>query len=231
MVRIDRVHTGSGDSGETSLVDGSRIDKSNPRIHIVGTLDEVNSIVGAVSMETNRLISHHDGGDSSSIQRVKSVVSLALQRIQNELFDLGAELGCEVQSVPEYVTLLDAKHSDLLLEEIEALTKDTPPLSSFILPGGCPPVTFLHVARTVTRRLERVIVELERSQVGSIRPIVLQYINRLSDWFFVLGRWISHTLGEHEPLWQPLSGRQSEKGIVETISQMKANDADFDTLD
>ncbi|MDA1167928.1 MAG: cob(I)yrinic acid a,c-diamide adenosyltransferase [archaeon] len=231
MVRIDRVHTGAGDAGDTSLVDGTRTSKSNPRIQIVGTLDEVNSCIGIVCMETHRLPYHSDGGDSSSIQRVQIIALPALQRIQNELFDLGAELGCEINNIPEYVTLLETYHSDLLLHEMEAWIKDTPPLTSFILPGGSPPATFLHLARTVTRRLERLIVQLERDQQGSIRPIVLQYVNRLSDWVFVLGRWISSTLGDSEPLWLPLNQRPSEKGIVDILTQMKANDADFDALD
>ncbi len=231
MVRIDRVHTGAGDAGDTSLVDGTRTAKSNPRIHMVGTLDEVNSCIGIVCMETNRLAHHTDGGDSSSIQRVQSIALVALQRIQHELFDLGAELGCDINHIPEYLTLLDTNHSNVLLQEMEAWIKDTPPLTSFILPGGSPPATFLHLARTVTRRLERIMVQCERDMQGSIRPIVLQYINRLSDWFFVLGRWISSTLGDNEPLWLPLNQRGSEKGIVDMLSQMKANDADFDALD
>jgi cob(I)alamin adenosyltransferase len=231
MVRIDRVHTGAGDAGDTSLVDGTRTSKSNPRIQIVGTLDEVNSCIGIVCMEAHRLPHHSDGGDSSSIQRVQSIALPALQRIQNELFDLGAELGCDINNIPEYVTLLETYHSDILLQEMEAWIKDTPPLTSFILPGGSPPATFLHLARTVTRRLERLIVQLERDQQGSIRPIVLQYVNRLSDWFFVLGRWISSTLGDSEPLWLPLNQRPSEKGIIDNLTQMKANDADFDALD
>ena len=230
MVKIDRVHTGGGDGGETSLVDGSRTKKDSVNIHLVGSLDEINTTIGMVLMETNRLAPHSDGGDSSSIQRVQAVASAALTRVQNELFDLGAELGCRPDSIPDYLSLLSQTHSDVLLQEIEAWSKKTSPLTSFVLPGGAAPVAMLHLARTMTRRLERFLVEVADGEDVKARPEVLQYINRLSDWFFVMGRWMSMMIGEPEPLWLPLGKRPAEKGVIEMLHQISENDADFEAL-
>ena len=108
MVRITKVHTGGGDEGETSLVDGSRVAKSNARIEIVGTCDEVNALLGMVLMETNRLSdTHADGGSRITVRRVKDVCTSAIGRLQSELFDLGAELACPPDQIPEFMELLE----------------------------------------------------------------------------------------------------------------------------
>ena len=107
MVKITRVYTGTGDDGTSSFVDGSRHKKSHQRFEVVGTCDELNSVLGVIMMECNLLPSHEDGGQSSSIKRVRKIVATALCRIQNELFDLGAELACIPTQIPEYMELIN----------------------------------------------------------------------------------------------------------------------------
>jgi cob(I)alamin adenosyltransferase len=231
MVRITRVYTGGGDKGQTSLVDGSRRMKSDPRFETVGTCDELNSILGCVLMEVKRMPSHDDGGDRTNVQRVELVVVEALGRIQHELFDLGAELACPPEDVPEYMTLIGKEQSELLVEEMDAWLEDLEPLTSFILPTGSPPVATMHVGRCIARRLERSMVQLLESEgKDAIRPTALVYINRLSDWLFVMGRWVSEMLGEDETLWLPLGKRPSERGVADRVNKMRSNDDDFSDL-
>ena len=218
MVRITRVHTGGGDGGETSLVDGTRVKKSNSRIEIVGLCDELNATVGMVLMEINRLVStHSDGGQRITVRRVQDVCNSALGRIQSELFDLGAELACPLESIPEYMELLDENDSDRLCEEMDTWNEELNPLESFILPAGSGPIANLHLVRTVTRRLERAMVGMK----SELRPLTLQYVNRLSDWIFVMTRWVSYRLGEEETLWIP-KGKRS-KGTVEMTKRQSEN--------
>ena len=206
MVRITKVHTGGGDSGETSLVDGSRVPKSDARIEVVGTCDEVNALLGLVLMESNRLSdTHSDGGNRVTTRRVKDVCNSAIGRLQSELFDLGAELACPPDQIPEYMQLIDQEDSDRLCEEMDAWNEELQPLESFILPSGSGPIASMHLARTVIRRLERSMVAMK----DGIRPISLQYVNRLSDWVFILTRWVSFRLGEDESLWIPKGKRES----------------------
>lgn len=218
MVRITKVHTGGGDSGETSLVDGSRVAKSNARIEIVGTCDEVNALLGMVLMESNRISdTHADGGERITVRRVKSVCASAIGRLQSELFDLGAELACPPDKIPEFMELIDQEDSDRLCEEMDTWNEELSPLESFILPTGTGAISALHLARTVTRRFERSMVGI----VDEIRPVVLQYVNRLSDWLFVLTRWITLRLGEDETLWVPKGKRDASAS--EMTRRQKAN--------
>ena len=218
MVRITKVHTGGGDSGETSLVDGSRVPKSDARIEVVGTCDEVNALLGLVLMESNRLSdTHSDGGNRVTTRRVKDVCNSAIGRLQSELFDLGAELACPPDQIPEYMQLIDQEDSDRLCEEMDAWNEELQPLESFILPSGTGPIASMHLARTVIRRLERSMVAMK----DGIRPISLQYVNRLSDWVFVLTRWVSSRLGEDESLWIPKGKR--EAGTAGMTRRQNAN--------
>ncbi len=231
MVKINRVYTGGGDGGESSLVDGSRRSKADLRFDVVGACDEVNSWLGNVLMELNRLPEHDDGGERTPVHRVRTVACEALSRLQNELFDLGAELACPPENLPAYMTLISEAQTDVLVEEMDAWLVDLPELTSFILPTGSPPVACMHVARTVARRLERSVVQLgETEGEGAVRPTVLVYINRLSDWLFVLGRWVSHVLNEEETLWVPLGKRPAERGVAHRVAQMRTNDEDFSSL-
>ena len=231
MVKINRVYTGGGDGGESSLVDGSRRKKSDPRFTVVGACDEVNSWMGMVLAELQRLPDHEDGGERTNVHRVQTVLNEAIVRVQNELFDLGAELACPPSTLPEYMVLISQGQTDVLMQEMDAWLKALPPLTSFILPAGSPPVSCMHVARTVVRRLERSMVRLtDHEGEDAVRPLALVYVNRLSDWLFVMARWVSMMLNEEEALWVPLGKRPSEKGIAHRVEQMQANDDDFEAL-
>ena len=231
MVRINRVYTGGGDTGETSLVDGSRRSKADPRFEVVGTCDELNAVFGLVAMEANRMPDHEDGGNRATVQRVQTILSMVLTRVQNELFDLGAELACDPSKLPEYMVLISEEQSNVLIDEMDAWLEHLEPLTSFILPAGHGPEAMLHLARTVARRLERSVLRLKQTEGdASVRPIVQVYLNRLSDWLFVLGRWVTSGLGHDETLWQPLGKRGSEAGVAKRIRQLHASDDDFADL-
>ena len=150
MGRITKVHTGGGDGGETSLVDGSRVGKEHPRVAIYGTIDEANSAIGIVRAEINeRLVKIEDGED----RLVEADRMLGI--IQQELFDVGAECACPPGGVPEQMTIIGADAGERLVEEMDFMLGDLEPLSSFILPTGSPMVAHLHMARTNVRRDER----------------------------------------------------------------------------
>ncbi len=184
-----------------------------------------------VLAELARLPDHEDGGQRTNVHRVQTVLTEALIRVQNELFDLGAELACPPATLPEYMVLISQTQTDVLMEEMDAWLATLPELTSFILPAGSPPVATMHLARTVVRRLERCLVHLvDEEGQGAVRPLVLVYVNRLSDWFFVMGRWVSMMLNEEEALWVPLGKRPAEKGVAHRVDQMRANDGDFDSL-
>jgi len=231
MVRINRVYTGGGDSGESSMVDGSRRRKSDPRFEVVGLCDEVNSWLGTVLMELARLPDHDDGGVRSSAQRVNIVVSEALGRVQNELFDIGAELACPPETLPDYMVLVGTEQTELLMSEMDAWLDGLDELTSFVLPTGSGPVAFMHLARTVSRRLERAVVSLvDIEGEDAVRDVVKVYLNRLSDWLFVMGRWTSMMLNEAETLWVPLGQRPAEKGVAHRVAQMRASDEELSDL-
>ncbi len=197
MVRITKVHTGGGDGGETSLVDGTRVGKEHPRVAIYGTIDEANSAIGIVRMELGRA--------SFPMVETRDYADKLLGRIQQELFDVGAECACPPGGVPEQMTIIGSDAGERLVSEMDSMLEDLEPLSSFILPTGSPAVANLHVARTIVRRAEREACALREE----VRPEVISYLNRLSDHCFVLGRWITAQTGEEETLWTPL-GRRDE---------------------
>ena len=195
MVRITKVHTGGGDGGETSLVDGTRVGKEHPRVAIYGTIDEANSAIGIVRMELSR---------ASIPTEVCDYADRLLGTIQQELFDVGAECACPPGGVPEQMSIIGAESGERLVAEMDSMLEDLQPLSSFILPTGSPAVANLHMARTIVRRAEREACALREE----VRPEVISYLNRLSDHCFVLGRWISEKTGEEETLWTPLGKRE-----------------------
>ena len=195
MVRITKVHTGGGDGGETSLVDGTRVGKEHPRVAIYGTIDEANSAIGIVRMELGRA--------SFPMVETCDYADKLLGRIQQELFDVGAECACPPGGVPEQMTIIGSDAGERLVSEMDSMLEDLEPLSSFILPTGSPAVANLHMARTVVRRAEREACALREE----VRPEVISYLNRLSDHCFVLGRWITAQTGEEETLWTPLGKR------------------------
>ena len=190
-IRITRVYTRVGDRGETALVGGRRVPKDSPRIAAYGTLDELNAVVGLVRVfneERIRKSARHRWLDE------------VLRKIQNQLFDLGSELATPPEAAYEGMFRVGARE----VRELEALMdrcqKDLAPLKSFILPGGGRIHGFLHQARTVCRRAEREVLALSRLEPIGEGP--LRYLNRLSDAFFVLGRWVGKHLGEREYLWE-----------------------------
>ena len=128
MVKINRVYTGGGDGGESSLVDGSRRTKSDARFNVVGTCDEANSWLGMILAEVHRLPDHDDGGERTNVQRVQTVLAEALSRVQNELFDLGAELACPPATLPDYMVLISEGQTDVLMEELDAGLETLPEL-------------------------------------------------------------------------------------------------------
>ena len=195
MVRITKVHTGGGDGGETSLVDGTRVGKEHPRVAIYGTIDEANSAIGIVRMELGRA--------SFPMVETCDYADKLLGRIQQELFDVGAECACPPGGVPEQMTIIESDAGERLVSEMDSMLEDLEPLSSFILPTGSPAVANLHMARTIVRRAEREACALREE----VRPEVISYLNRLSDHCFVLGRWITGQTGEEETLWTPLGKR------------------------
>ena len=195
MVRITKVHTGGGDGGETSLVDGSRVGKEHPRVAIYGTIDEANSAIGIVRMEMNRI-------DVIGIPNKRLIeADQMLSIIQQELFDVGAECACPPGGVPEQMSIIGTDAGERLVNEMDYMLKDLEPLSSFILPTGNPIVAHLHMARTIVRRAERDACTLREE----VRHEVISYLNRLSDHCFVLSRWL--TGEEGETLWTPLGKR------------------------
>ena len=189
-IRITKVYTRHGDKGDTHLVGGSRVGKDDPRIESYGTIDELNAILGIVR-------AFNDGAPPSpATKRLDQI----LRQVQNELFDLGSELATPPAAVWEGMIRIGPAQIKVLERTIDECQADLQPLKSFILPGGGTIAAFLHQARTVCRRAERDILRLMRRE--PIGDAVLGYVNRLSDLLFVLSRWMSHTLGEPEYLWE-----------------------------
>ncbi len=178
MVRLTRIYTRGGDGGETSLGDGIRVPKHTPRVEAFGTVDEANAVIGLCRL--------HSAGQ----------VDAMLARIQNDLFDLGADL-----CVPAGDGLrIVAGQVERLEREIDALNAALRPLDSFVLPGGSPLAAHLHQARTVTRRAERLTTALAAAE--PVNPEAIKYLNRLSDHLFVLSRHANRD-GEDDVLWIP----------------------------
>ncbi|HUJ97449.1 MAG TPA: cob(I)yrinic acid a,c-diamide adenosyltransferase [Stellaceae bacterium] len=187
MVRLTRIYTRGGDAGETSLGDGSRVPKTELRVECYGTIDEANAAVGLA-----RLYAEGD-------------IDAALARIQNDLFDLGADLSTpETGKRAAGALRILASQVGRLEREIDALNAELKPLDSFVLPGGTPCAAHLHLARTLVRRAERLAAALAARE--KINPEALKYLNRLSDHLFVLSRHVNDK-GARDVLWQPGANR------------------------
>ncbi|MGE0259454.1 MAG: cob(I)yrinic acid a,c-diamide adenosyltransferase [Alphaproteobacteria bacterium] len=189
MVRLTRIYTRGGDRGQTSLGDGSRVAKQALRVEAFGTVDEANAAIGLARL--------HTGADPEGSQEADAM----LARIQNDLFDLGADL-CTPEGGSRGAGALRivAAQVERLEAEIDALNAALRPLDSFILPGGTPAAAHLHLARTVTRRAERLVCALAAAE--PVNPEAIRYLNRLSDHLFVLGRRLNDN-GARDVLWQP----------------------------
>jgi len=189
-MRIDRVYTRGGDQGETSLIGGDRVSKAAPRIECYGTIDELNATVGLV---IEALASSQAGTHLTPI----------LRRGQNELFNLGASLAAQDAEIRAKLPRIEQRHIDGLERDIDAVNDDLPALKSFVLPGGGWPSAYCHLARTVCRRAERLVVHVSTTE--DTGELAVQYLNRLSDALFVWGRWCVWKDGKDEPLWDSRS--------------------------
>ena len=193
MVQLTKIYTRGGDQGETSLGDGSRVAKHDARVEAYGTVDEANAVIGLVRVEIARA-----GAD-------KKDLDAALSRIQNDLFDLGADL-CTPEDGrrAEGALRIAASQVEWLETGIDKINERLAPLSSFILPGGSPVAAQLHLARTVARRAERCVTELARSE--TVNTEAVKYLNRLSDLLFVMSR-AANNDGADDVLWVPGANR------------------------
>ena len=197
VVYISKVYTRSGDDGGTMLATGDRVRKDHQRIRSYGDIDELNCVMGMVRVELARSAAMQANAPFSAR------VDLELGRIQQELFNLGAELATPMPEGQTPKLAVHDRHVARLEQEIDGHNDVLEPLRSFVLPGGGPVAAVCHLARTVCRRTERELVALSHAE--PVRSAALQYVNRLSDYLFVLSRSITHTLGDAEVLWDPSS--------------------------
>ena len=189
---LSKIYTKTGDGGKTALVGGQLVPKDSLRIDAYGNVDELNAVIGLVR-KANR--------DEPGPEPARARIETLLQRVQNELFNLGSLLATLPEDLRPAQPRVEARHVEALEKEIDELNEHLPPLRSFTLPGGGWVSSYLHLARTVCRRAERHVVALGRSE--TVDPENVRYLNRLSDAFFVFGRWNVRERGESEPLWTP----------------------------
>ena len=191
MVKLTRIYTRGGDGGQTSLGDGARVAKHDPRVAAYGTVDETNATIGLARLHT------------------EGALDAMLGRVQNDLFDLGADL-CRPEGVPgggdpvRSALRINAAQVARLETEIDAVNANLAELTSFVLPGGTPAAAYLHLARTVSRRAERDMTALAMAE--TVNPEAVRYINRLSDLLFVLARHANDD-GAQDVLWEPGANR------------------------
>ena len=196
-----KIYTRTGDKGKTSLIGGSRVSKSDLRLEAYGTIDELNSFIG--------LMISHMREDLCSVgsESLPHELDLFLTSVQNELFNVGSQLACEDEKIREKlpgvhetaITAFEAKMDELSLSVV--------PLKNFILPGGSRSAGFAHVSRTVCRRAERACVALLESDEAAAEEIVVRYVNRLSDFLFILARFCNASLKIDEPIWTARTNR------------------------
>ncbi|MFN3288806.1 MAG: cob(I)yrinic acid a,c-diamide adenosyltransferase [Sphingomonadaceae bacterium] len=186
MVKLNRIYTRTGDDGTTGMVTGPRVPKHGPRVAALGDVDEANSLIGLARLET---------ADDPATDAM-------LARIQNDLFDLGADLATPDPALEGALRIVPAQ-VERLEAEIDAMNAELAPLASFILPGGAPAAAWVFAARAVVRRAERSLCALAAEEW--VAEPARHYVNRLSDHLFVLGRWLNRTRGE--VLWTPGANR------------------------
>jgi cob(I)alamin adenosyltransferase len=180
-----KIYTKTGDAGKTSLIGGTKVLKSDPRIEAYGTVDELNSYIGLVS-------------DFCSDDHARNI----LKEIQDRLFTIGSELACDPdKNIKMSIPDLHESDIELLEKEMDEMDKELPVMKNFILPGGSPSVSFMHVARCVCRRAERCCVNLMENG-GPVNPLIIKYINRLSDYLFMLARYTGMKNNTPEIIWK-----------------------------
>ncbi len=181
-----KIYTKTGDTGKTSLIGGTKVLKSDPRIEAYGTVDELNSHIGLVSDYCN-----------------EETAKIILKEIQDRLFTIGSELACDPKKDTK-LSIPDLHESDveLLEKEMDRMDAELPVMKNFILPGGLPAVSFMHIARCVCRRTERCCVNLMENS-GEVNPLIIKYINRLGDYLFILARYTGMNNNSPEIIWKP----------------------------
>ena len=197
MVKLNRIYTRTGDDGTTGLVRGPRRPKYDLRVDAYGTVDEANATIGQARIHTHSM----------------PKIDMLLGRIQNDLFDVGSDLatpGADDADAEHPTLRIRPVQTEFLEKQIDHFNADLAPLRSFILPGGTPLAAALHVARTVTRRAERIVVELAAAEPDT-SPEAVRYLNRLSDLLFVLSR-VANTNGARDVLWVPGNHGDLKKG-------------------
>ena len=182
MIKLNKIYTKTGDSGDTALGDGERVLKDSPRVSAYGNVDELNASIGVVTLYAG-----------AELKR-------KLKNIQNDLFDIGADLCVPISEKNKERLRLSKNQIETLELEIDEMNSVLEPLNSFVLPGGCRSATFLHMARTICRRAERSVVSLRSKE--KINDNTLVYLNRLSDWLFVASR-VENQENSSEVLWAP----------------------------
>lgn len=188
MVTLNRIYTRTGDGGRTRLSTGEEVDKYNPRVEAYGAVDETNACIGLARLHT----------------KDDAVLDAILERVQNDLFDLGADLAAPERGAPLPWTALRILQGqvDRLEQELDSLNDELDDLTSFVLPAGSPGSAALHLARTVCRRAERTTVYLAQIEGETVSDAVIRYLNRLSDLLFVASRWCNDK-GKADVLWKP----------------------------
>jgi cob(I)alamin adenosyltransferase len=216
MVQLTRIYTGGGDKGETSLGDGARVAKHDRRVAAYGTVDEANAVIGVARAELRReietVVAAQEGlapGDGARTARGRldklREIDAMLERVQNDLFDAGADLCMPLEQTRRAEALrISDEQAKRLEREIDSLNDDLEPLKSFVLPGGTPVAAYLHLARTVVRRAERQVTAIAATE--TVNPPVITYINRLSDLLFVMARY-ANDRGTADVLWVPGENR------------------------
>ncbi len=182
MIKLNRIYTKTGDGGDTALGDGERVLKDSLRVSAYGNVDELNASIGVITLYANKELKRK------------------LKNIQNDLFDIGADLCVPISEKNKDRLRLSKNQIETLELEIDKMNSILEPLNSFVLPGGCRSATFLHMARTICRRAERSVVSLKSE--GKINEYTLVYLNRLSDWLFVASR-VENQENSTEVLWSP----------------------------
>jgi len=181
-----KIYTKTGDKGKTSLIGGTKVPKNHRRIEAYGTVDELNSFIGLLNDSVNN-----------------DITNQLLKEIQDRLFTIGSTLATDPdKKVSMKIPQLDERDVLLLEKKIDEMNEVLPPMKSFVLPGGHPTVSMAHICRSVCRRAERCCVGLQETGT-EMDPLVIQYLNRLSDYFFVLARWLTHELKAQEIIWKP----------------------------
>lgn len=187
-----KIYTKSGDRGQTSLVGGTRVSKTDVRLEAYGTFDELNSVIGIL-----RSLARTSGAEiSGDLAKLQADSETRLQAIQNALFNLGSRLACETESLRPQLPNIQASDIQALEDDMDLWEKELPPLKNFILPGGSAPAAYAHLARTVCRRAERASLKVAETESEA-----LIYLNRLSDWFFLLSRKFNQAAGVLDVEW------------------------------